>query len=107
MNRSRSIPRENAENLRRRIRDFGQSNVATSRDSGGVLDLTNRHSIEVTSTERSNDFTAREEDNDALSMTAANIAFRRRRNCRPTEANEARSSPTELQDEEGQSSTDL
>ena len=85
--RSRSIPRENPENLRRRIRDFGQSSVATSRGNGAATDQTNRYSIEVTSTERSRDFSSCEDDNVALPLTAANVAVRRRLDSRS--ANEA------------------
>ena len=74
--RSRSIPRDNPESLRRRIRDFGQCEVTTNRWS--ALNQTNRHSFEVTSTEPSHDVISQDDDAVALPLRTADASIRRR-----------------------------
>lgn len=77
LRRSRSIPRESLENIRRRARDFGEASDS-NRQRSHVSNQVNRHSFDALSVEHSRDFSSREESYDALTMTAANVAVESR-----------------------------
>lgn len=83
LRRSRSIPRENLENVRRRVRDFGETSDPNGH-GGRVPNQINRHSFDVFSVDYSRDFNPRDESCDATSNVAANC----RPNTRPTESRE-------------------
>ena len=69
--RSRSIPRENPENIRRRVRDFGETSGSAGQGSVRVSKQTNRHSFDALSVERCQDFDPGEE-------STTNVAANRR-----------------------------
>ena len=73
LRRSRSIPRENLENIRRRARDFGEASDCNGQRSHASNQV-NRHSFDALSVEHSRDFSSRQEPYDALTITTANVA---------------------------------
>lgn len=83
--RSRSIPRDNQENVRRRARDFGESSATSGKADRNQI---NRHSFDALSVEHSQDFTPRGESCDASQVASVNLADYRRPNTRTTESRE-------------------
>ena len=81
LRRSRSIPRENQENARRRARDFGETSDSSGQ-GGRNPNHTYRHSFDALSTENSRDFNSQDEACDST----ANIAANCRSNTRPAES---------------------
>lgn len=73
LRRSRSIPRENLENIRRRARDFGETSDCNGQRSH-VPNYINRHSFDALSVDRSRDFNSRDEPCDTLPMTTTTVA---------------------------------
>ena len=73
LRRSRSIPRENLENIRRRARDFGETGDCNGQRSH-VPNQINRHSFDALSVDRSRDFNSRDEPWDTLPMTTTTVA---------------------------------
>jgi hypothetical protein len=83
LRRSRSIPRESLENIRRRARDFGDTSDSNGQ-GGRVPNHINRHSFDALSIEHSGDLNPRDEACDST----ANVAANSRPNTRPTQSRE-------------------
>ena len=80
LRRSRSIPRESMENIRRRARDFGETSDSNG-VGGHISNQTNRHSYDGLS----RNLNPADESCDALLLTTAKIAANSRLNTRSTE----------------------
>lgn len=87
LRRSRSIPRETMENIRRRVRDFGETSFSAG--SARVSSQTNRHSFDALLVEDNiKDVHPQDERCDALPTATANAASSRRLLTRASESKE-------------------